>query len=151
MAPARDTAIGANNTQTVKAFVEAESFPGPSLIIAYSTCIAHGIDMSTSMSHQKRLTESGYWPLFRYDPRETLKGKHAFHIDSREPTLSFAEVAQEEARFAMLSRSDPETAERLFALAQQDIDERWSLYEQFEDLERRIPDELNDLDEESQP
>ncbi|MGI9600313.1 MAG: pyruvate:ferredoxin (flavodoxin) oxidoreductase [Acidimicrobiales bacterium] len=140
-------AMGANNTQTVKAFVEAESFPGPSLIIAYSSCIAHGIDMATSMTQQKRLTEAGYWPLYRYDPRVTLEGKHAFHIDSRTPTLSFAEVARDEARFAMLTRSSPQVAERLFALAQADIDERWSLYEQFEDLERRIPDELADDEE----
>ena len=134
-------AMGANNTQTVKAFIEAESFDGPSIIIAYSTCIAHGIDMETSMSHQKRLVDSGFWPLYRYDPRLTLVGKHAFHLDSRAPTLSFAEVAKDEARFAMLTRSDPQTAERLFALAQDDIDERWRLYEQFEDLERVIPDE----------
>jgi pyruvate-ferredoxin/flavodoxin oxidoreductase len=147
-------AIGANNTQTVKAFVEAESFPGPSLIIAYSTCIAHGIDMATSMTHQKKLTDAGYWPLYRYDPRVILEGKHAFHVDSRKPTLTFAEVAKEEARFAMLTRSDPETAARLFDLAQQDIDERWNLYEQFEDLERRIPDEIelpDDTEERTEP
>jgi len=134
-------AVGANNTQTVKAFVEAESFPGPSIIIAYSTCIAHGIDIETSMSHQKRLVDSGFWPLYRYDPRLTLSGKKAFHLDSRAPSLSFAEVARDEARFAMLTRSDPQTAERLFALAQQDIDERWSLYKQFEDLDRSLPAE----------
>ncbi len=134
-------AVGANNTQTVKAFVEAESFPGPSIIIAYSTCIAHGIDMSTSMSHQKRLVDSGFWPLYRYDPRLTVAGKHAFHLDSRAPTVAFSEVAKHEARFAMLTRSDPQTAERLFALAQGDIDARWRLYEQFEGLDRSIPDE----------
>jgi pyruvate-ferredoxin/flavodoxin oxidoreductase len=133
-------AVGANNTQTVKALIEAESFDGPSLIIAYSTCIAHGIDMETSMTHQKDLVDSGYWPLYRYDPRVTLEGKHAFHLDSRKPKLSFAEVAGKEARFAMLARSDPATAERLFALAQDDIDERWNLYEQFSDLERAITD-----------
>lgn len=92
------------------------------------------------MTHQKDLVDSGYWPLYRYDPRVTLEGKRAFHLDSRKPKLSFAEVAGKEARFAMLTRSDPATAERLFSLAQQDIDERWNLYEQFADLERDITD-----------
>ncbi len=133
-------AMGANNTQSVKALIEAESFDGPSLIIAYSTCIAHGIDMETSMTHQKDLVDSGYWPLYRYDPRVTLEGKHAFNLDSRKPKLSFAEVAGKEARFAMLARSDPATAERLFAMAQNDIDERWNLYEQFSDIDRVITD-----------
>ena len=143
-------AMGANNTQAVKAFVEAEAFDGPSLIIAYSTCIAHGIDMATSMSHQKDLVDAAYWPLYRYDPRVTSEGKHAFHLDSRAPKLSFAEVAKKEARFAMLMRSSPQTAERLFALAQDDIDERWRLYEQFVDIERVIPDEEARNEEEAQ-
>jgi len=137
-------AMGANQTQVVKAFTEAASFPGPSIILAYSTCIAHGIDMGTSMSQQKRLTDSGFWPLYRYDPRVTIKGKHAFHLDSRAPSIPFSEVAANEARFAMLARSDPEQARRLGALAQADIDERWKLYEQFADLDRVIPDEQPD-------
>ncbi len=139
-------ALGANQTQTVKALTEAASFPGPSLVIAYSTCVAHGIDMSTSMTHQKALVESGYWPLYRYDPRVTVEGKHAFHLDSRKPSIPFAEVAREEARFAMLARHDPDRAARLAVLAQADIDERWRLYEQFEDLERTIPDEQPDIE-----
>ena len=137
-------AMGANNTQTVKAFTEAESFEGPSILIAYSTCIAHGIDMSTSMTHQKRLVESGYWPLYRYDPRVTVEGKHAFHLDSSKPSIPFADVARSEARFAVLGRTHPEEARRLGALAQADIDERWHLYEQFADLDRHIPDETAD-------
>jgi pyruvate-ferredoxin/flavodoxin oxidoreductase len=131
-------AMGANNTQAVKAFVEAESYEGPSIIIAYSTCIAHGINMETSMSHQKDLVDAAYWPLYRYDPRVAEEGKHAFHLDSRPPKLTFADVAKDEARFAMLQRSAPEAAERLFAKAQADIDERWQLYEQFVDLDRVI-------------
>jgi pyruvate-ferredoxin/flavodoxin oxidoreductase len=131
-------AMGANNTQAVKAFVEAESYEGPSLIIAYSTCIAHGINMETSMSHQKDLVDAAYWPLYRYDPRVADEGKHAFHLDSRPPKLKFVDVAKDEARFAMLQRSAPEAAERLFAKAQDDIDERWQLYEQFVDLDRVI-------------
>ncbi len=134
-------AMGANNTQAVKAFVEAESYEGPSLIIAYSTCIAHGINMETSMSHQKDLVDAAYWPLYRYDPRVAEEGKHAFHLDSRPPKLKFVDVAKDEARFAMLQRSAPDVAERLFAKAQEDIDERWQLYEQFVDLDRVIMDD----------
>lgn len=133
-------AIGANNTQTVKAFAEAEAYDGPSLIIAYSQCIAHGIDMSTGFSHQKEAVTSGYWPLYRYDPRVAAEGKHPFHLDSRAPTISFKEFAATEARYAMLARSKPETAEVLFGLAQDDIDARWRLYEQMADVERRVPD-----------
>ncbi len=129
-------ALGANNTQAVKAFAEAEEYEGPSLVIAYSTCIAHGIDMATSMTHQKALVDSGYWPLYRYDPRVIAQGEHPFHLDSRKPTLKFADVAKNEARFAMLARSDPDTAAHLQSLAQHDIDERWQLYEQFEELDR---------------
>ena len=134
-------ALGANNTQTVKAFMEAESFDGPSLIIAYSQCIAHGIDMSTGMSHQKEAVDSGYWPLFRYDPRAVREGNHPFHLDSRKPKLDFKSFARQEARYLMLERSQPKEAERLFALAQGDIDARWNLYEQMADVDRQIPDE----------
>ena len=125
-------AIGANNTQTVKAIAEAEAHQGPSLVIAYSTCIAHGIDMATSMSHQKDLVDSGYWPLYRFDP--TKAGDGAFRLDSREPSTPFREVAKREARYAMLARANPEGAEELMDLAQQDIDDRWALYRQFTDV-----------------
>ncbi len=134
-------AVGANNTQTVKAFHEAESFNGPSLIIAYSPCIAHGIDMSTTMSHQKDAVDSGYWPLFRYDPRLAAEGKHPFHLDSRKPKIPFSEFAEKEARYEMLTRTNPADAERLMALAQDDIDARWSLYEQMAEVDRQIPGE----------
>ncbi|MBX7102646.1 MAG: pyruvate:ferredoxin (flavodoxin) oxidoreductase [Gemmataceae bacterium] len=133
-------ALGANPSQTVKVFNDAESYPGPSLILAYSHCIAHGIDMSTSMSHQKDAVNSGFWPLFRYDPREAHGSAHAFHLDSRKPTKPFKEFAQQEGRFAMLSRSNPARADMLFALAQQDIDDRWHYYEQMAGVERDIAD-----------
>jgi pyruvate-ferredoxin/flavodoxin oxidoreductase len=135
-------ALAANNIQVVKAFAEAESFDGPSLIIAYSQCIAHGIDMEKGMSHQKEAVDSGYWPLYRYDPR--LEDHHPFHLDSKKPSIRFKEFAWQEARFAMLARSQPEEAERLFRLAQIDIDERWSLYEQLADIERNVPGALED-------
>ncbi len=129
-------AMGANMTQVVKAFGEAEAHPGPSLIIAYSPCIAHGIDMTKMMGRQKLAAETGYWPLYRFDPHREAVGDHALHLDSRPPTVPFSEFALAEDRFAMLTRSAPETAERLFAQAQQDIDDRWHLYEQMVDVER---------------
>ncbi len=129
-------AMGANMTQVVKAFVEAEAYPGVSLIIAFSPCIAHGLDMATQMQHQKAAAESGYWPLYRYDPSAVADGKPALHLDSRAPKIPFKEYAASEARFAMLARSNPEHAEELLAQAQQDIDNRWHLYEQMVHVER---------------
>lgn len=132
-------AMGANPLQSLKAFHEAESYPGVSLILAYSHCIAHGIPMSTSMSHQKEATASGYWPLFRHDPRQAGEGCVPFHLDSRKPTLPFREFAMKEARYAMLTRTHPERAARLMQLAQRDIDERWHFYEQMAGVERSVP------------
>ncbi|MHC4879388.1 MAG: pyruvate:ferredoxin (flavodoxin) oxidoreductase [Planctomycetota bacterium] len=132
-------AIGANPLQSIKAFQEAESYDGPSLIIAFSPCIAHGIDMSKSMSHQKNAVNSAFWPLFRFDPREAQEGKRPFHLDSRKPTMTFKEYAATEARFAALARSNPKEAERLFALAQRDINDQWHFYEQMAGVEREIP------------
>jgi pyruvate-ferredoxin/flavodoxin oxidoreductase len=129
-------AIGANNTQAVKAIAEAEAYDGPSLVIAYSTCIAHGIDMSTSMSHQKDLVDTGYWPLYRYDPRVGETGQHPFRLDSRPPSKPFADIALKEARYAVLSRVNPEHHGELMAQAQQDIDNRWALYSEFTELDR---------------
>ena len=131
-------AMGAQPLHTIKAFREAESYPGPSLIIAYSPCIAHGIDMSTMMSHQKEAVNSAYWPLYRYDPRLAHEGQRAFQLDSRKPKLSFRDFALKEVRFATLARTNPSEAERLFALAQQDIDDQWHFYEQMAGIEREI-------------
>jgi pyruvate-ferredoxin/flavodoxin oxidoreductase len=139
-------AMGSNPAQTVKAFREAESYDGPSLILAYSHCIAHGINMTTSMTHQKDVVQSGFWPLFRYDPREARTGQRSFHLDSRKPTKSFKEMAMQEGRFAMLARLDPKHAEHLFAQAQQDIDEQWHYYEQMAGVERGILDELKEAE-----
>ncbi|MBM3999998.1 MAG: pyruvate:ferredoxin (flavodoxin) oxidoreductase [Planctomycetes bacterium] len=129
-------AVGANPAQTIRVLLEAESYPGPSLILAYSHCVAHGIEMSTSMTHQKDAIRSGFWPLYRFDPRLAGKGAHPFQLDSRKPTVPFKEFAMQEARFAMLMRSNPVEAERLFDLAQQDIDEVWHYYEQMASVER---------------
>ena len=135
-------AMGANPLQTLKAFQEAESYPGPSLILAYSHCIAHGCEMSTAMGHQKEAAASGYWPLYRYDPRLAGEGKHPFHLDSRKPTIPLKEFALKEARYAMLARANPEQSERLLALAQRDVDERWRFYEQMAGVERSVPDRM---------
>jgi pyruvate-ferredoxin/flavodoxin oxidoreductase len=131
-------AMGANPNQTLKAFLDAESYDGPSLILAYSQCIAHGINMTHGMTHQKSVVQTGLWPLYRYDPRLAHTGEHPFHLDSRKPTIPFAEFAQQEARFAMVVRSDPQNAERLAALAQKDIDDQWHYYEQMAGVERNI-------------
>ena len=141
-------AIGANDVQTVKAFAEAEAWPGPSLIIAYSTCIAHGIDMRTSMSHQKDAVKSGYWPLYRYKPGP---GDHLtpFQLDSKAPTLPIEVFMDSETRFATLRRSDPAAATELTKLAQNDINERWRYYEQLSHVERTVPGSFHDRDHDS--
>jgi pyruvate-ferredoxin/flavodoxin oxidoreductase len=131
-------AVGANDTQTVKSFLEADAWPGPSLVIAYSTCIAHGIDMSTSMSYQKDATRSGYWPLYRYRPSEDDDAT-PMRLDSTRPTVAVADFVAKEARFAILARTDPERAAHLAGLLQADIDERWHYYEQLAGLHRSIP------------
>jgi pyruvate-ferredoxin/flavodoxin oxidoreductase len=131
-------ALGANPAQAIRVFHEAESFAGPSLIIAYSHCIAHGIDMRTAMAHQKELVQSGFRPLYHHDPRAAANGAHALKLDSKKPTIPFERVAAKEARFAVLARTDPERAKELFARAQRDIDERWHWYEQLSGIDRAI-------------
>jgi pyruvate-ferredoxin/flavodoxin oxidoreductase len=133
-------AMGANDIQTVKALVEADAWPGPSLVIAYSTCIAHGIDMSKSMSHQKDAVKSGYWPLYRFHPTEA-EGEHPFQFDSRKPSIPVSDFVSSEARFAILQRTHPERARQLAALVQADVDERWHYYEQLAGMERMVPHE----------
>ena len=131
-------AIGGSEIQTVKALQEADAWDGPSLVIAYSTCIAHGIDMRTSMTHQKAAVKSGYWPLYRYRPT-TEEHEHPFQLDSAAPSIPFRDFAMEEARFAMLARSNPERSQYLLAMAQTEIDERWHYYEQLGSVERMLP------------
>jgi pyruvate-ferredoxin/flavodoxin oxidoreductase len=121
-------AMGGNDTHTVKAFLEAEAFDGPSLIIAYSHCIAHGYDMSQGMKQQKAAVLSGYWPLMRYNPELRLEGKNPFQLDSRAPTIPFKQYAYQEARYTMLARSNPETARELLRLAQDDVHRQWGVY-----------------------
>src|SRR3546814_3697571 len=98
--------MGANELQVTKALLEADAWPGPSLVIAYSTCIAHGIDMSKSMSHQKDAVKSGYWPLYRYKP--TTEDGQPFSLDSKKPTIPIKDFVSSEPRFAILQRTDPD-------------------------------------------
>jgi pyruvate-ferredoxin/flavodoxin oxidoreductase len=128
-------AMGASDAQTLRAIVEAESYDGPSLIIAYSHCIAHGINMAKGMDQQRMAVESGYWPLYRYDPRHAHAGEHPFHLDSRAPKLPVSEFMAREARFAMLGRAQPAMAAELAELAQHDVDERRHVYEQMAEIE----------------
>ncbi len=130
--------MGGNDAQTIKALLEAAAWPGPSLVIAYSTCIAHGIDMSRSMSHQKDAVKSGYWPLYRFRPSEIENGQ-PFKLDSQPPSIPVADFMGTETRFAVLRRTQPERAAELAALAQADADERWRYYEQLAGMHRSVP------------
>jgi pyruvate-ferredoxin/flavodoxin oxidoreductase len=136
--------MGANDQQTTKALLEADAWPGPSLVIAYSTCIAHGIDMSKSMTHQKDAVKSGYWPLYRFHPSE-IEGGKPFKLDSSAPSIPIANFVATETRFAVLQRTHPERAAELAALAQSDADERWRYYQQLAGIERTMP-HLHELD-----
>jgi pyruvate-ferredoxin/flavodoxin oxidoreductase len=130
--------LGANDAQSIKALLEAEAWDGPSLVIAYATCIAHGIDMTKSMSHQKDAVKSGYWPLYRFQPSEVEDGT-PFKLDSSRPSLPIADFVASETRFAILQRTDPERAAELASLAQADADERWRYYEQLAGIQRSVP------------
>ena len=121
-------AMGGSDTHTVKAFLEAEAYDGPSLIIAYSHCIAHGYDMAFGLEQQKAAVNSGYWPLIRYNPALRSQGKNPFQLDSRAPTIPLQRYTSQEARYTMLARSNPEAAKTLLKLAQDDVDRQWKVY-----------------------
>ncbi|HEX4885439.1 MAG TPA: pyruvate:ferredoxin (flavodoxin) oxidoreductase, partial [Casimicrobiaceae bacterium] len=132
-------AVGANPVQTVKTFQEAAAWPGPSLIIAYSHCIAHGIDMTTGMSHQRDAVKSGYLTLYRYDPRNAMGGSdQPLKLDSRKPTIPLEQFTMKEGRYAMLAQADPARAKELARAAQADADARWQLYEQIAGVHRVV-------------
>jgi pyruvate-ferredoxin/flavodoxin oxidoreductase len=123
-------AMGANDVHTVRAFLEAEAYNGPSLIIAYSHCIAHGIDMETGMKNQKAAVDSGHWPLFRYNPDLAAEGKNPFKLDSKGLKIPFKDYAYMETRYKMLTKSHPELAKKLIEEAQQDVTKSFKFYEQ---------------------
>ncbi len=121
-------AMGANKNQLLKAIVEAESYRGPSLIIAYAPCINHGIDMGKSQEEEKRAVECGYWILYRFDPRRAEKGENPFVLDSKDPKGDFREFLMGEIRFSALTRTFPDKAEELFKKAEKEVMERFNLY-----------------------
>ena len=122
-------AMGARDEHTLRAFIEAESYDGPSLILAYSHCIAHGIDMAKGMQHQRQAVDSGRWLLYRHDPRRAARGENPLVVDSHAPTMPVAEAMAAENRFRMLSYSQPDQARLLSRLAQGGVDERWAHYQ----------------------
>ncbi|MEL7644218.1 MAG: thiamine pyrophosphate-dependent enzyme, partial [bacterium] len=128
-------AMGSNDAQTLRAFLEADAYEGPSLIIAYSHCIAHGIDMRKGLEQQKNAVASGIWPLFRYNPTLIDEGKNPLKIDSRDPSISVEDYAYNETRYRMLLQSDEARAEMLMKQARSDVDKRWNLYRQMAEIE----------------
>jgi pyruvate-ferredoxin/flavodoxin oxidoreductase len=122
-------AMGADPQQTLRAFREAEAYDGPSLLIAYSHCIAHGYDMKDGLDQQYRAVASGHWPLVRYDPAVRAAGGNPFLLDSPRPRMRLADYRRRELRFRALANADPAEAERLLDLAQQAADQRWETYE----------------------
>jgi pyruvate-ferredoxin/flavodoxin oxidoreductase len=122
-------AFGARDAQTLKALVEAESFPGPSLVIAYAHCIAHGVDMAQGAAQQKRAVETGYWPLFRFDPRRLAAGESPLKLDSPAPRGQLVDHLRHETRFRMVEQQDPERFQELARMAQEHVHARYALYE----------------------
>jgi pyruvate-ferredoxin/flavodoxin oxidoreductase len=133
-------AYGAKDTQTLNALLEAESYPGTSLIIAYSPCIAHGVDMSFNHRQQDMAVNSGHWPLFRFDPRRADTGNNPLRLDSKPPSLPYREFVESETRFNMLWQSDPETAEKLLAQSEREVRERYHRYQQLAALDWDEPE-----------
>ena len=121
-------ALGGNDSHVVKAFREAEEHDGPSIIIAYSSCIAHGYDLVHGLEQQKLAVHSGYWPLMRYNPSLREEGKNPFLLDSKAPSIRLKEYSYREARYTMLARSNPELAAKLLAEAQDDVERQWRVY-----------------------
>ena len=132
-------AMGASDAQTVRAIAEAEAFNGPSLIIAYSHCIAHGINMRTAMDNQKAAVLSGHWPMYRYNPDLVKEGKNPLQLDYKKPKIRFEEYSYLENRYKMLTKTRPEEAKELLRRAQQDADNRWRIYEELAALDFSLP------------
>ncbi len=139
-------AMGARDEHTLKAFLEAEAYDGPSLIIAYSHCIAHGINMATAMQNQKAAVDSGQWLLYRYNPDLTDKGENPLQLDSRAPKIALEQYLYRENRFKMLTKSHPQEAKQMLKESQQDVYNRWHFYEYF--ASRKLESTNGDVDKE---
>ena len=122
-------AMGANPQQTLLAMREAEAYNGPSLILAYSHCIAHGIEMEKGLDQQQKAVQSGYWPLIRYNPVLRKNNQNPFVLDSTKPNIPFKDYAYNELRYKVLTQTQPQEAEKLMKLAQEIVDLRWKTYE----------------------
>ena len=142
-------AFGAKDMQTLRAFIDAESYPGPSLIIAYSPCIAHGIDLKYNLHQQNLAIKAGHWNLFRFDPRRAAEGKNPLQLDSKEPSIPYREFANTEIRFSMLKRSHPEHAEELMEKAQELAKTRFHYYKQLAEIPWEEDKPLNELPEDN--
>jgi pyruvate-ferredoxin/flavodoxin oxidoreductase len=127
-------ARGGSDAQTLRAFREAEAFPGPALILAYSHCNAHGLDLRFGMEQQRAAVLSGHWPLFRYNPDLEREGKSPLQLDSKPPSLPLSKYVYNETRYTMLAHSDPVTARQLLGAAEADVAARWRLYEHLASL-----------------
>jgi pyruvate-ferredoxin/flavodoxin oxidoreductase len=123
-------AMGGSDQQTLNAFLEADAYDGPSMIIAYSHCINHGFDMRKGLEQQKLAVQSGFWPLYRYNPSLVTEGRNPLTIDSKDPSIPLEQYVYNETRYRMLLQSDEQRAEMLLKLAQQDVKSRWELYKQ---------------------
>ncbi len=132
-------AMGASDRQTLQAFREAEAYEGPSVIVAYTHCIAHGINMKYGLKQQDLAVKSGMWPLYRFNPELSAQGENPLSIDSKDPTIPLEDYAYNETRYRMLLQSNEERAERLMAKAKQDVKSRWSLYQQMADMHYTKP------------
>jgi len=122
-------AMGAKDEHTLKAFIEAEAYDGPALIIAYSHCIAHGINMAAGLQNQKAAVNSGHWLLYRFNPDRPAAGENPLQLDSPAPRIKLAEYRAMENRFKMLDKSHPETAKTMLGQAQTEVNLRWKLYQ----------------------
>ncbi len=132
-------AMGANDLQTVRAFMEAEAYDGPSIILAYSHCIAHGIDMKTGVDNQERAVNSGHWPLYRFNPALAAKGENPLRLDSKQPKISFEDYAYQETRWKMLAKSNPDAAKELLRQASAHVQAKWQYLEQLSKLSYAAP------------
>ncbi|MDD4916139.1 MAG: pyruvate:ferredoxin (flavodoxin) oxidoreductase, partial [Methylococcales bacterium] len=128
-------AYAGKDTQTLNAFLEAEAHEGPSIIIAYAPCIAHGVDLSNNHRQQNLAVKSGHWPLFRFDPGKIKQGKNPMHLDSPEPSIPYRDFVKTETRFSMLWQTHPEAAEQFLEQAQRDVKNRYRYYKQLSELE----------------
>jgi len=132
--------MGANDQQVLKAMLEADAYDGPSLVIAYSHCIAHGIDMRNGLAQQKAAVQSGVWPLYRYNPANLMEGKNPLTLDSKDPTISVKDYAYNENRYRQLVKADEERAEELMKEAEENVKVRWDLYKQMAEVTYPKPD-----------